>query len=225
MPNAKVFWSGNSQAVRLPKGFRFTPGTDEVAIRREGESLILEPIPRQRWPEEFWGASTGCLKASSGRRRSRRIARRSSPDLRAGHQHLYLRSQEPPAGGDRASHGGWTGRGGGERAHRPGASARRGRQPATASSALTARPLSRADGSAVLRGGRRPDRGAFAGRSRPPGLSDWRSGQPHRVPSSGPRSDPRHQQPARVSARPRPANRKLGGLRPPSRGGGPLPIL
>ena len=59
MPNAKVFWSGNSQAVRLPKGFRFTPGTDEVAIRREGESLILEPIPRQSWPEEFWGAFDG----------------------------------------------------------------------------------------------------------------------------------------------------------------------
>ncbi|HVT57455.1 MAG TPA: type II toxin-antitoxin system VapB family antitoxin [Thermoanaerobaculia bacterium] len=59
MPTARVFWSGNSQAVRLPKGFRFAPGTDEVAIRQEGETLILEPIPRRVWPEEFWQAFDG----------------------------------------------------------------------------------------------------------------------------------------------------------------------
>ena len=39
---AKIFWSGNSQAVRLPKEFRFETGTEEVAIRREGEQIILE---------------------------------------------------------------------------------------------------------------------------------------------------------------------------------------
>lgn len=39
---AKVFWSGRSQAVRLPKEFRFD--TDEVAIRREGSAVILEPV-------------------------------------------------------------------------------------------------------------------------------------------------------------------------------------
>jgi virulence-associated protein VagC len=59
MPNAKIFWSGNSQAVRLPKGFRFAPGTDQVAIRRVGESLVLEPIPRQEWPQDFWLAFDG----------------------------------------------------------------------------------------------------------------------------------------------------------------------
>jgi antitoxin VapB len=41
---AKVFWSGRSQAVRLPKDFRFD--TDEVRIRRRGASVILEPIAR-----------------------------------------------------------------------------------------------------------------------------------------------------------------------------------
>jgi antitoxin VapB len=38
---ARVFWSGPSQAVRLPKAFRFT--TDEVTIRKVGDALVLEP--------------------------------------------------------------------------------------------------------------------------------------------------------------------------------------
>jgi antitoxin VapB len=37
---AKVFWSGRSQAVRIPKEFRFD--TDEVTIRRQGRMVILE---------------------------------------------------------------------------------------------------------------------------------------------------------------------------------------
>lgn len=39
---AKVFWSGRSQAVRLPKEFRFA--ADAVRIRRDGDAVILEPI-------------------------------------------------------------------------------------------------------------------------------------------------------------------------------------
>lgn len=53
---ARVFWSGRSQAVRLPKAFRFS--TDEVAIRREGRAVVLEPIEIERdengWPEAWW---------------------------------------------------------------------------------------------------------------------------------------------------------------------------
>ncbi len=41
---AKVFWSGRSQAVRLPMEFRFQG--QEVRIRKQGASVILEPIPR-----------------------------------------------------------------------------------------------------------------------------------------------------------------------------------
>ncbi|HXO42848.1 MAG TPA: AbrB/MazE/SpoVT family DNA-binding domain-containing protein [Thermoanaerobaculia bacterium] len=59
MPSAKVFWSGNSQAVRLPKGFRFPPGTEEVEIHREGESLVLKLLPRVEWPADFWRAFEG----------------------------------------------------------------------------------------------------------------------------------------------------------------------
>ena len=42
MATAKVFWSGRSQAVRLPKDFRFD--SKEVLIRREGDSVILTPL-------------------------------------------------------------------------------------------------------------------------------------------------------------------------------------
>jgi antitoxin VapB len=40
---AKVFRSGNSQAVRLPKEFRFE--VDEVEFSREGDAVILRPRP------------------------------------------------------------------------------------------------------------------------------------------------------------------------------------
>jgi len=39
---AKVFMTGRSQAVRLPKEFRFQ--TDSVRIKAEGSRVILEPI-------------------------------------------------------------------------------------------------------------------------------------------------------------------------------------
>ena len=42
MDTAKVFWSGRSQAVILPKDFRFD--TEQVRIRRRGRTVILEPI-------------------------------------------------------------------------------------------------------------------------------------------------------------------------------------
>jgi antitoxin VapB len=42
MDKAKVFWSGRSQAVRLPKEFRFEG--KEVRIRRHGTGVLLEPI-------------------------------------------------------------------------------------------------------------------------------------------------------------------------------------
>ena len=42
MDTAKIFWSGRSQAVRLPKDFRFRG--EEVRIRRHGNAVILEPV-------------------------------------------------------------------------------------------------------------------------------------------------------------------------------------
>ncbi len=46
---AKVFWTGRSQAVRLPKEYRFR--TDTVLVHREGEAVVLEPA--DEWPEGY----------------------------------------------------------------------------------------------------------------------------------------------------------------------------
>lgn len=43
MAEAKLFKVGGSQAVRLPKAFRL-PG-DRVLISKEGNRIILEPMP------------------------------------------------------------------------------------------------------------------------------------------------------------------------------------
>ena len=48
---AKLFTSGGSQAVRLPKAYRFEQ-QGEVRISREGERVILEPA-RRRWSRAF----------------------------------------------------------------------------------------------------------------------------------------------------------------------------
>lgn len=43
---AQIFQSGNSQAVRLPKEFRFN--VDQVEVTREGDAVILRPHVEQR---------------------------------------------------------------------------------------------------------------------------------------------------------------------------------
>jgi antitoxin VapB len=46
---AKVFQSGGSQAVKLPKEYQLPAG--EVLVRREGRRVILEPV--DEWPASF----------------------------------------------------------------------------------------------------------------------------------------------------------------------------
>ncbi|THB77122.1 MAG: antitoxin [Desulfobacteraceae bacterium] len=48
---AKIFMSGRSQAVRLPKEFRFEG--KEVYIRRVGDQVILSPKPSS-WKDFFF---------------------------------------------------------------------------------------------------------------------------------------------------------------------------
>jgi virulence-associated protein VagC len=52
---AKVFWSGRSQAIRLPREYRLS--CREVTIHRQGDSLVLEPIDEpvdeNGWPLHF----------------------------------------------------------------------------------------------------------------------------------------------------------------------------
>lgn len=45
MDTAKLFQNGRSQAVRLPKAYRFE-GLTEVCIERDGDRIILSPGPR-----------------------------------------------------------------------------------------------------------------------------------------------------------------------------------
>ena len=44
---AKLFFNGRSQAVRIPKAYRFE-GVDEVIIRKEGDALVIAPV-RKTW--------------------------------------------------------------------------------------------------------------------------------------------------------------------------------
>ena len=48
---AKIFWNGRSQAVRLPKEFRFND--DEVYIYKENGRVFLTPKPHMTWKEFF----------------------------------------------------------------------------------------------------------------------------------------------------------------------------
>lgn len=47
---AKVFVSGRSQAVRIPKKFRFN--TNEVFVEQEGDRIVLTPRPKS-WDQYF----------------------------------------------------------------------------------------------------------------------------------------------------------------------------
>lgn len=49
---ASLFMTGGSQAVRLPKDYRFEGSA--VRIRKEGDAVILEPLEKADWPEGYW---------------------------------------------------------------------------------------------------------------------------------------------------------------------------
>ena len=52
----RVFRSGNSQAVRLPRDLAFPTHIHELVARRDGNRLVLEPAPGGEFPDEFWDA-------------------------------------------------------------------------------------------------------------------------------------------------------------------------
>ena len=55
---AKVFWSGRSQAVRLPAACRFKPS--EVEVIKEGDLVTLRPRGKN-WPAFFDSPTRGRL--------------------------------------------------------------------------------------------------------------------------------------------------------------------
>jgi antitoxin VapB len=59
--HAKLFWNGRSQAVRLPKEFRFEG--DRVRVRRMGAGVLLEPVvEKKKESVEEWFARIDALR-------------------------------------------------------------------------------------------------------------------------------------------------------------------
>jgi len=59
---AKIFTTGRSQAVRLPKAYRFS--TKEVSIERQGDAVILRPKFQSK--EEWWANMETILNGFEG---------------------------------------------------------------------------------------------------------------------------------------------------------------
>ena len=77
METAKIFENGRSQAVRLPKKFRFN--TDEVIVQQLGDAVILVP------KESLWQTFMAGLEEIKVFRKREKIC-----DLYAGHKYLHL---------------------------------------------------------------------------------------------------------------------------------------
>lgn len=76
METAKIFWSGRSQAVRLPKSFRFDVG--QVSIKRRGAAVILEPVA-DNW--DWLDAVVGPVDADFAQATLEPVAAQERPDL------------------------------------------------------------------------------------------------------------------------------------------------
>ncbi len=62
LDTAKIFTTGRSQAVRLPKAFRFN--TAEVTIERQGDAVILRPKVQSK--DEWWDEMEAILASFEG---------------------------------------------------------------------------------------------------------------------------------------------------------------
>jgi len=62
LDTAKIFTTGRSQAVRLPKAYRFD--TKEVSIERQGDAVILRPKHASK--EEWWAEMEKILDGFEG---------------------------------------------------------------------------------------------------------------------------------------------------------------
>ncbi|MGD0633134.1 MAG: AbrB/MazE/SpoVT family DNA-binding domain-containing protein [Beijerinckiaceae bacterium] len=61
-PTAKLFMHGRSQAVRLPKEFRFEGS--EVRVSKVGDKVILEPLEKAPFDVKAWRARLDALGAA-----------------------------------------------------------------------------------------------------------------------------------------------------------------
>jgi len=51
--HARIFISGNSQAIRVPKSLAYPPHGHDLVVRRDGDRLIFEPAPVQDFSAAF----------------------------------------------------------------------------------------------------------------------------------------------------------------------------
>jgi antitoxin VapB len=78
MDTAKIFKTGRSQAVRLPKEYRFEG--DEVYIKRVGPAVVLLPHkPRQTW--DAWFAALAQFDSESWPDRNQPTEQQERPGL------------------------------------------------------------------------------------------------------------------------------------------------
>lgn len=71
---ASIFWNGRSQAVRIPKEFRFSG--NKVLIEKDGDAIVLRPFEKE-WNDEFW-ASLGSVSEDFERPKEK-IQKRDRP--------------------------------------------------------------------------------------------------------------------------------------------------
>jgi antitoxin VapB len=74
---AKLFRTGGSQAVRLPKDCRL-PGS-EALVRRVGQSIVLSPMPTE-YTDEFRELLLGPKRSLVARPRQRHVEQRDDID-------------------------------------------------------------------------------------------------------------------------------------------------
>ena len=96
---AKVFMSGNSQAVRLPKAYRFSADIDTLDIQKVGDSIVLTPKQTQVnvWDEFVQGLAgfdadfADCFK---DREKENRLADMAEVEKNAALSQLFLDSPD-----------------------------------------------------------------------------------------------------------------------------------
>lgn len=77
METAKVFWTGRSQAVRLPQAFRVD--AQQMRIERRGRRIILEPV-ESNWA---WLDTLAALDGDAVAAALEPVAEQQRPELNA----------------------------------------------------------------------------------------------------------------------------------------------
>ena len=91
METAKIFETGRSQAVRLPKKFRFN--ADEVVIQQLGDAVLL--VPKESLWQTFLDGLNGFTDDVFEKDESKECRRNVNLyDVYAGYQYLHLYDEE-----------------------------------------------------------------------------------------------------------------------------------